>query len=121
MEGKPRPTSVTVIAVLLLLCASLLMVIAGGTIVAGSPQVRKMLADHGITLANNPQAQEMLTNRAWSLLAGSGVILVLAIAVLKRQNWGRLLFLCVVPVWIALTWVQYGFQTAKGIEVLCVG
>jgi len=101
---------VTVIAVLLIVCASLLMILAADVIVAGSPQGRAMLESHGMTPAGNAQGEENLTGRMWLGLVGSGVMLALAIAVLKGQNWGRMLLLCFVPVWIAFTWFQYGFR-----------
>jgi len=111
MEANQRPTGVTVIAIILIICACLLMITAAGAILIGSsPEVRKMLRDRSVTFPDNPQAQRMFAIRGWSLGVGCGVILISVIAVLKRQNWGRLLYLCFVPVWIAFAWFQSGFQ-----------
>jgi hypothetical protein len=93
VKGK-RPTSVTVIAVILILSSCLLWLMP----IRRLPNIKHLnQRDHFISL--------------WGTVFGI-IHLASGIAILKGRNWGRLLYLCSIPILIILDWVVFRYRRA---------
>jgi len=108
MEAPPkvRPTSVTVIAIILIVTNALGIV--AGLATAGIPQVREAYEKMGVSVA---------VAIVWAV-ASNGLVIIGSIGMLKGMNWGRLLYLVLVPVSIILGWVLMGFQPFSILSVV---
>jgi hypothetical protein len=101
MEARQRPTSVTVVAVILIVMYGLSTLCALALpLIAKIPDVQR---------AFEAQHMNVLAAFLWPL--AHGVIgLVAAIAILRGLNSGRFLYFALVPVIVILQWVFYRFS-----------
>ena len=100
MNGIVRPTSVTVVAVLLLIFAALGLL--GVLFIAGNAQAKAIYEQKNISFA---------FVIAQSLIA-CGITVAASIAMLIGQNWGRWLYLIVTPINMIIGFVLMGIQPA---------
>lgn len=97
MTAGKRPTSITVISWIIIALSALGLVL---TVLADIvPEARQRLEGAGI-----PGRVAL----AWGLLENT-LPLAAGIAIRNGRNWGRILFLCVVPVSIAIAFFAYAF------------
>ena len=97
MNTTNRPRSVSAVA--------WIIIVLGG--------MKIVLAPLGFTVAKVQKALEasgMALNTAvlWQIVLGV-IFVISGAAILKRLNWGRLLYLCAVPVSLLSTWFFYKF------------
>lgn len=106
METKKRPTSVAVIAWIIIVVHGLSLVITplGYTM----PVVRQALEAVGVSVA---------IAVLWAIVSGA-IGLVSGIAILKGINWGRWLFLCFYPLSLVISWWLYGFRLTYIISII---
>jgi fatty acid desaturase len=109
MEGKQRPTSVTVVAIILIVLYSL-SILSGLVIpvLAKRPVFQKAL-----------EAQHMTVRTATLLpIVGGVTVLAAAIAMLNGLNWGRLLYFATVPLLLVLQWVLGRFTPMQALPIV---
>lgn len=100
-----RPTSVTVIA--------WIIIVAGGLSFVSILAYTISEVQWALEAADISVAIDIL----WRIV--SGVIgVVSGIAILKGLNWGRLLYLCFVPISIVIGWILYGFRPTDILTVI---
>ena len=98
MNLAKRPASVSIIAAIIILIGSMKLILAplGFTV----PKIQRALEVSGMPLN---------TAVLWQLVFG--VILVASgVAILKGLNWGRWLYLGIVPVSVLLSWIIFKFD-----------
>lgn len=96
MDTKKRPTSVTVIGFILAVLGGLGFVTSLVSIMKGS----QPLESAGMSIVG-----------LWSLVSNT-LVVVSAIAILRGLNWGRLLYMILIPVSIVVPGLLYGFVAA---------
>lgn len=105
MDTKKRPTSVTVIAWIIIVTNGLSFVTM---LTYTMPEVQRALEAAGMSVA---------IATLWTAVGGA-IGVVSGIAILKGLNWGRLLYLCFAPISIVLGWLLYGFRPTHVLTVI---
>lgn len=98
MAGLKRPTSVTVIAIIIIVFNGLGLVATLAS--TGNPAVQQAYEKMGVSVAFV----------VGMTLVSSAVFLAAAIGMLMRHNWARLLYLVGIPVSIVIGWLVFGFN-----------
>ena len=101
MDATGRPTSVTVIAWILIAMAALTMIVTPLSTLM--PEVRENYEKLG---------RSMSVSVAITMVAGM-VTLVSGIAMLRGRNWGRMLYVILIPASYAVVLPTYGFSSAQ--------
>lgn len=98
MNGKVRPTSVTVVAVILLALNA--MGILMTVVMSGSPKMIEVCEKMGTTVG---------AAIATTVVSG-GIAVAAAIGMLKGMNWGRWLYIVYFPIAAVIGIVRFGFS-----------
>ena len=101
MDSKKRPTSVTVIAWIILASNGITMVCM--PLASTMPEVQDAYEKMGMSVA---------VAMFW-VVVGGAIGIASAIAMLNGLNWGRLLYLIFSPISIVLGWIIYGFRPSS--------
>lgn len=106
MNKKKRPTSITVIAWIIIIWGGLSLVAM--LLTSRMPEMQQALEAAGISVAFS----------ILCAIVGFAISAVSGIAILKGLNWGRLLYLCYVPISIIFEWGLYGFDPGAHIPAI---
>jgi hypothetical protein len=106
MEVNKRPVSVTVIAWIIIVTSAIAL--ATAPISSRMPEVQEFYEATGVSLAGV---------LIWSV-AVNVIVLVSGISILKGRNWGRLVYLCFMPVSMVVSMILFGFRAIFILSVI---